>query len=107
MRRGELSEAQRVYALAQCEAGVSTAEVADVLGCSQRCIQKTIQRWNTTSSTTSRARMGRPPILTSRDHRRLLRIARKNPRIEYHQLLEEAGMWDTQDAHPTISQRTI
>jgi transposase len=107
MRGGELSEAQRIYILAQVEAGAGTAEIADALGCSQRCVQKTIQRWETTSSTTTRERTGRPPILSSRDHRRLLRITKKNPRIEYRKLLEEAGMWDAHQNHPDVSRRTI
>ena len=87
MRGGELSEAQRIYCLAQVEAGVRTSKVAGALNCSQRCVQKTVARWKATSSNTSRPRAGRPPILTSRDHRQLLRIARKNPRIEYQKLL--------------------
>jgi hypothetical protein len=42
MRKGELSEAQRLYCLAQKEAGVLTREVADALKCSQRCVQRTV-----------------------------------------------------------------
>jgi hypothetical protein len=33
MPRGELSEAQRIYCLAQVEAGVRTSKVADALKC--------------------------------------------------------------------------
>jgi len=52
----ELSDAQRVFALAQLEASVTTKEIAATLGCSSRCIQKTVTRWKETSSTTSRRR---------------------------------------------------
>jgi transposase len=107
MPRGELSEAQRIYCLAQVEAGVRTSKVADALKCSQRCVQRTVARWKATSSNTSRPRAGRPPILTSIDHRQLLRIARKNPRIEYKKLVQEAGMWDSNATHPQVSRHTI
>ena len=107
MRGGELTEAQRIYCLAQVEAGAKTAEIANVLGCSQRCVQKTIQRWITTSSTTTQPRMGWPPILTSRDHRRLLWIAHQKPSIKYHKLMEEAGLWAPDQAYPDVSTRTV
>jgi transposase len=107
MPGGELSEAQRIYCLAQVEAGVQTSKVAEALKCSQRCVQKTVARWKATSSNTSQPRAGRPPILTSRDHRQLLRIARKNPGIEYQKLLQEAGMWDSNTTHPRVSRRTV
>lgn len=107
IRGGELSEAQRIYCLAQVEAGVSTSKIAEALSCTQRCVQKTVARWKATSSTTSQARIGRPPILTSRDHRRLQRIARQNPQIEYSKLIEEAGLRDSGATHPRVSRRTV
>ena len=103
MPNGELSEAQRIFILAQAEGGCGTAEIADALGCSRRAIQKVIHRWKTDSTTTRRDRMGRPPKLTSRDHRRLLRIVKREPKIEYSALVREAGFWDTQHDQPTIS----
>ena len=103
----ELSDAQRVFALAQLEASVTTKEIAATLGCSSRCIQKTVTRWKETSSTTSRRRMGRPPVLNSRDHRRLHRLARRYPKLEYRKLMEEAGLWDAESTHPQVSQRTV
>jgi len=45
--------------------------------------------------------MGRPPILTERAHRRLLRAAKKEPKIEYNKLKEEVDMQNQ------ISNRTI
>ena len=107
IRGGELTEAQRIYCIAHLEAGALTREVADALSCTQRCVQKTLQRWKTTSSITSRPRTGGPHILTSRDRRRLLRIAQKNPGIEYRKLMEEAGLWDTNATHPSVSKRTV
>jgi DNA-directed RNA polymerase specialized sigma24 family protein len=44
MPGGELSEAQRVYILAQADADVSTREISKTLGCTQRAVQKIIAR---------------------------------------------------------------
>jgi transposase len=107
MPGGELSERQRDFILAQAEAGAATKEIANALRCTQRAVQKTIARWEATSSTTTRDRTGRPPIFTSRDRRRLLRIAKKATGIEYRELLKEAGLWDGQEAYPDVSQRTV
>jgi transposase len=92
MPGGELSERQRDFILAQAEAGAATKEIANALRCTQRAVQKTIARWEATSSTTTRDRTGRPPILTRRDCRRLLRIAKKVPGIEYYKLLKAASL---------------
>jgi hypothetical protein len=51
--------------------------------------------------------MGRTPVLTSRDHRRLLCLTKKNPCLEYNELLKVAGMWDDQNNHPNVSTRTV
>ena len=50
--------------------------------------------------------MGRPPILTSRDHRRLLIIVKKDPTIEYSALRTAAGL-NGDRTTPPISFRTI
>jgi transposase len=104
---GELSTQQRDYVLAQTEAGARTKEIADTLGCSQRCVQKTIQRWEATGSNELRPRLGRTPVLTRRDRRLLLRLAKKSPKIEYCKLLEEAGMWPASQDHPNVSCYTV
>lgn len=54
VRNGELSLEQRAYCLGQAEAGANTKEIAETLGCTRRCVQKTIQRYNETSSNLSR-----------------------------------------------------
>ena len=107
MPGGELSEAQRGYAIGQLEAGVRAGKVANTLGCSRRAIQKTKQRCNNTKTTTSATRMGRPAILTRREHRRLLRAVKKFPKIEWIPLFKEAGLWDEEKAKPTVSRRTV
>jgi len=107
MRGGKLSIRQRDYCLSLFEAGCSTREIANALGCSQRCVQKTLQRWKSTNSNSSRPRAGRPHVLTARDVRKVLRLAKRFPKVEYRKLLEEAGMWPRDSTHPTVSKRTI
>jgi transposase len=92
MPRGELSEAQRVYILAQADANVSTREISKTLSCTQRAVQKIIARWKLTTYHTRNDRIGRLPILTSRDHRWLLIIVKRDPTIEYSTLRTAAGL---------------
>ncbi len=107
MPRGELSEAQRGYAIGQVEAGVRTGKIAAALRCKRQTIQKLKRRSYNTYTTTSAPRMGRPPILTRRQHRRLLRVVKKFPKIEWIPLFKEAGLWDEEKAKPTVSRRTV
>ena len=81
MRKGELLELQRVYILAQAEGSCSTAKIANRLGCSQRAVQKVIQRWETKGTYARHDRMGRPPKITCRQHRQLLPAIKEYPKI--------------------------
>ena len=92
VRKGELSELQRVYILAQAEGGCKTSEIARSLGCSQRAVQKVIHRWETEGTYTKRDRIGRPSKITCRQHRRLLRVIKNSPKIEYSALYHESGL---------------
>jgi transposase len=69
VRNSELSENQRTFIISKAEAGVRTKEIADDLGCSQSCVQKTIKRYNLTGSTASHPRIGRPRKISRRLHR--------------------------------------
>lgn len=51
--------------------------------------------------------MGRPPKLTRRDHRQLLRVVKKDPKIEYSALYREANLWDSATGRPAVSRATI
>ncbi|EMD58178.1 hypothetical protein COCSADRAFT_104551, partial [Bipolaris sorokiniana ND90Pr] len=86
MPGSELSDAQRIYILAQAEGGCSTSEIATRLSCTRRAVNKIIHQWDTEGTYTKHDRMGRPPKLTSRDHRQLLRAVKKDPKIEYRAL---------------------
>ncbi|KAF1937889.1 hypothetical protein EJ02DRAFT_325934, partial [Clathrospora elynae] len=82
----ELSERVRHGIIGVVESGASTREAAEQFGMSQRNVQRTIKRWNKTSSNTSRPRSGRPPVLLHRQRQLLLCIAKRFPKIEYQQL---------------------
>ena len=87
--------------------GGAYLEFAATLGCSQRCIQKTLARWGTYSSNLSRSCAGRPPILIRWPRRQLLRLAREYSKIEYQQLMEEADLWPSTSAHPPVAKKTV
>ncbi len=82
MPGGELLEAQRNYAIGQLEAGVSVAKVASTLGCVRQTLYNLKHRSYNTNTTTSAPRIGRPSILTRRQHRRLLRVVKKFKKIQ-------------------------
>ena len=91
MRGGELSEAQRGFAVGALLSRIIKKEVADALHCSESCVKRTKRRILNTATTTSRLRMGRLPILTRRDYRRLARIVKKYLKIKFVLLIKEVG----------------
>ena len=107
MRGGELLEAQRGFAVGALLSGTTKKEVADALHCSESYVKRTKRCILNTATTTSRLRMGRPPILTRRDHRWLARIVKKYLKIEFVLLIKEAGFQDYKAERPTISRTTI
>ncbi len=106
MPDGELSEEQRGYAMGQVDAGLSAGKVSKTLRCTPRAIQKLKRRCYNTNTTTSAYRTGRPPILNRRERRRLVRAAKKFPKIQWTPLFKEAGLWDYEKSKPTISRPT-
>lgn len=107
MPGGELSDAQRIYILAQAEGGCSTSEIATRLNCTRRAVNKIIHQWDTEGIYTKHDRIGRPPKLIYRDHRQLLRVIKKDPKIEYSALYREANLWDSASGRSTVSRATI
>ena len=79
----ELSERQRECIIAAVEAGAATREVAAQFNTTQRTVQRILKRWETTGSTTTKARSGRPSTLSHWEKRKILRIVRKHPKIGY------------------------
>ena len=91
MRGGELSERERGYVLGALDHGASTRTAAASLNCSQSCVKDTTKRFTITHKTASRPRIGRPPVLTRREHQLLARIVKKHLKIQFVPLMKEAG----------------
>ena len=91
-RKGELSIAARQSIISKAEAGASTTELAEEFSCISKCIRDTLKRYQQTGSNASRARSGRPPILSRREERALWRQARKNAKIQYRELIKETSL---------------
>ncbi len=68
MRGGELSEGERGYVLGALDYEALARAVAASLNCSQSCVKDTKKRYTITHKLASRPRIGRPPILTRREH---------------------------------------
>jgi transposase len=88
----ELSTIARNSIISKHEAGASNPELAFEFGCTPKCIRDTLRRYAQTGSNQSRPRSGRPQVLSVHDNRMLYRTARKAPKLEYTELLREAGL---------------
>jgi transposase len=79
----ELSDIQRAGILSAVEAGEEKTKIAARYRVTRRVIYNTIDRWNNHHTLKSLPRPRRPEKLTQRQKRLLLRIIRRNPRIDY------------------------
>jgi transposase len=79
----ELSDVQRAGILSAVEAEEEKIKIAARYRVTRRVIYNTIDRWNNHHTLKSLPRPGRPEKLTRRQKRLLLRIVRRNPRIDY------------------------
>jgi transposase len=86
-RKGpNLTPEQRLCIISKREAGVSIAELVEEFGRSKRAIKYTIKTYAHLSTTKDKPRSGRPPMLSPRQKKILLRKARGAPKIEYAEL---------------------
>jgi transposase len=99
-RNNELTEAQRSMVLADVERGMAKSDIARKHRISRSTVYNTIRRWLSNATTASLQRSGRPEILTGEQQRRVLRVARRHPRIEYAKLVSLA--LGIQVSHDTI-----
>jgi transposase len=88
----ELSSEARSAIIAKHEAGVSNKDLVAEFRCSDKTIYNTLKRWKLHNTTHSLDRTGRPEILTRREKRDIIRIVRKTPKLEYSQLIKDAGL---------------
>jgi transposase len=79
----ELLEAARAGIIAASEAGVSKPEIAAEYRVNRSTVYDTINRWKNHHTLESLPRPGQPEKLTRHQKRLLIRIVRRNPRIDY------------------------
>ena len=91
-RGSELDPTVRAAILAAVDSGLSKAEIARRYNISRRTVYNTINRLSTANSLNSRPRTGRPPKLSIRDRRRLIRMVRLQPKIVYALLRQESSI---------------
>jgi transposase len=89
-RLPHISPEDRLRILAKSEAGVSIAELANEFGRSSSAIKYTLRTYANRSNTLDKPRSGRPPILSDRAMRSLVRKARASDKIEYGELAKVA-----------------
>jgi transposase len=88
----ELSSAQRAAIISKVEAGVLYKDIAAEFQITTKSIQRTLKRWKTYQTLESLPRSGRPEVVSRREKRVLYRLARREPKIQYGKLMEEAGL---------------
>ena len=69
--------------------GHAPAEIAKTLNVPRTTVIYTLQKHPERNNEKSKSRSGRPGILSNRDRRRIIKLARINPRITYAQLRTE------------------
>lgn len=85
-RGNELTTIQRSLIIEKKEAGISIVDIATQIGCHPRTVHKTLTRWKTLHIVKSSPRSGRPPVLSDRAVRLILRVCRKERKITWQQL---------------------
>lgn len=90
-RNHELSPFQRGFLVGQAAQGRSYYGIAKAANLHKNTVRNVIQNTSLQQNGESRARSGRPPIVTDRDRRHIIRIARVNPRATYQELKEKTG----------------
>jgi transposase len=73
----ELTEAQRAAILAYLDCGYSQRAVARLTGVARSTVRDTLYRWQNHHTVTSRARHGRPRLLSRRASRRAFVLAKR------------------------------
>jgi transposase len=77
----ELSPFARAAIVGAVGAGASQSAVADAFGVSRATVQDTLHRFESSTTFTSKPRSGRPEILTRREKRYIIQLAKRKPRL--------------------------
>ena len=87
----ELSPFQRGYLVGQAAQGRSYYEIAKAENLGKNTVRQAVLNASLQHHGVSRPRSGRPSIVTDRDRRHIIRIARVSPRLTYTELKQETG----------------
>ena len=92
-RRGpELTPYKRGEIIGKYNAGVTRQNIDHILETPKSTIDYTIDQVSKRPHGESRPRIGRPPKLSDRDKRYLIRVTRMDPRITYARLKLQCGL---------------
>lgn len=91
----ELSVAERAQAVAYHDAGWTQKRIAERLGRTQQAISKTLKKVRETGSFESAPRSGRPPAMSIREKRRLVRDIDKHPGQKWREFRTDYPHSDT------------
>ncbi len=92
VRRTELTPYQRGVIIGAHSAGASPGRISKLSNLPDSTVRTTLKKAAEREDGQSRPRSGRPAMLSARDTRHLIRIARVNPRISYKELKIQAGL---------------
>ena len=87
----ELSPFQRGFLVGQAAQGRSYYGIAKATNLGKNTVRQAILNTSLQHNGELRPRTGRPSIVTDRDRRHIIRIARINPRASYQELKEKIG----------------
>ncbi|KAK0725140.1 hypothetical protein B0H67DRAFT_482036 [Lasiosphaeris hirsuta] len=77
----ELSAFARAAIIGAVAARASQSAVARAFRVNRKAVQRAIQRFESSTTAESRPRTGRPEILTRREKRYIIHLAKRNPRL--------------------------
>ena len=91
----QLSDQQRQNVLVLYDSGFSNRKVADIVGCSEGTIRKTLKRLKESGCVSDKPKSGRPRKTSERQDRLLVRNSLRNGFMTAPQLQQEVGLTDT------------
>ena len=95
----ELSPFARAAIIGAVTAGTSQSAVALAFGISRAAVQLTLHQFESSTTVESRPRTGRPEVLTRREKRYIIQLAKRNPRLSTQMLTNTV---DTRISRSTV-----
>ena len=95
----ELSPIARAAIAGAVAAGASQTAVANAFSTSRRAVQLSLQRFESSTTFETKPRAGRPEVLTRREKRYILQLAKRYPRYTLQML---TGTLDTRVSLSTV-----